>query len=226
MLLIGLLTNCPLRYIHSILYAIATSVPYGLNITSSYFLGNMNKERFSKSLERWNSSIEAVDLEVSSHMHVVSCFELLENLGRIAMVSCPPQLDKTPSRCAEDFDTHFMFQDAFYGFKLKGRETQLLQIARVLGRGSLNAGTLVCQVFHWFYVGSPRATTSYKACINALLSSDKLHLELLARLVDTHGMHNVFARCSYRSAKEATQNYTLLEADFMTLSEKLVITIV
>ena len=120
-----------------------------------------------------------------------------------------------------------MFQDAFDGFKLKGREleTQLLQIACVLGRGSLNAGTLVCQVFHWFYVGNPRATTSYKACINALLSSDKLHLELLARLIHTHGKLTIFARCSYRSAKEATQNYNLLEADFMSLSEKLVITI-
>ena len=118
-----------------------------------------------------------------------------------------------------------MFQNAFGGFSVKGRETQLLQIARVLGRGSLNAGTLVCQVFHRFYVGSPRATTSYKACINALLSSDKLHLELLAPSVDTHGMRNVFARCSYRSAQEATQNYILLEADFKSLSEKLVITI-
>ena len=92
-------------------------------------------------------------------------------------------------------------------------------------RGSLNAGTLVCQVFHWFYVGAPRATTSYKACINVLLSSDKLHLELLDRMIDTHGKLTVFARCTYRSAKEATQNYTLLEADFKSISEKLVITI-
>ena len=202
------------------------TVPFELNISSSFFLGNMHKKRFSRSLARWNSFIEAVDLEVCSHMHVVSVFHLSENLRRIAIMSCPPELDKTSSRCAEDFDTNFVFQDAFDGFKVRGRETQLLQIARVLGRGSLNAGTLVCQVFHWFYVGSPRATTSYKACINALLSSDKLHLELLARLVETHEMHNVFARCSYRSAQEATQNYILLEADFKSLSEKLVITIV
>ena len=117
---------------------------------------------------------------------------------------------------------------AWWGYApIRGKCAPDRKIARVLGRGglSLNAGTLVCQVFHWFYVGSPRATTSYKACINALLSSDKLHLELLARLVETHGMHNVFARCSYRSAKEATQNYILLDADFKSLSEKLVITI-
>ena len=158
-------------------------------------------------------------------MHVVSVFHLSENLRRIAIMSCPPELDKTSSRCAEDFDTNFVFQDAFNGSKVKGREPQLLQIACVLGRGSLNAGTLVCQVFHWFYVGSPRATASYKACISALLSSDKSHLVLLARLVETHGMRNVLARCSYRSAQEATQNYIILEADFMSLSEKLVITI-
>ena len=212
-----------MKYIHSVLYAIARTVPFGLNISTSYFLGNMNKKRFTKSLARWNSFIEAVDLEVCSHMHVDSVFDLLENLGRIAMVSCPPQLDKTPSRCAQDFDTTFVFQDAFGGFKVKGREMELLHIARVLGRGSLNAGTLVGQGFHWFYMGAPRATTSYKACINVLLSSDKLHLELLNRLIDTHGMLTGFARCSYRSAHEATQNYILLEADFKSISDKLAI---
>ena len=156
-------------------------------------------------------------------MHVDSVFDLLENLGRIAMVSCPPQLDKTPSRCAQDFDTTFVFQDAFDGFKVKGRDMELLHIARVLGRGSLNAGTLVGQVLHWFYVGAPRATTSYRACINVLLSSNKLHIEILNRLIDTHGKLTVFDRCTYRSAKEATQNYTLLEADFKSISDKLVI---
>ena len=112
------------------------------------------------------------------------------------IMSCPPELDKTSSRCAEDFDTNFMFQDAFDGSQIKGRETQLLQIARVLGRGSLNAGTLVCQVFHWFHVGAPCATTSYKACINVLLSSNKLHLRLLKSMVDTHGKDTVFVRCT------------------------------
>jgi len=158
-------------------------------------------------------------------MHVVSVFHLSENLRRIAIMSCPPELDKTSSRCAEDFDTNFVFQDAFDAFKLKGRETQLLQIANVLGRGSLSAGTLVCQVFHWFYVGSPRATTSYRACINVLLSSDKLHLQLLARMIHAHGKPTVFARCTHRSAKEATQNYSLLPADFKLITDKLIITI-
>ena len=114
-----------------------------------------------------------------------------------------------------------MFQDAFNGFKVKGREMELLTIARVLGRGSPNAGTLVCQVFHWFYVGSPRATTSYKACINVLLSSKKLYLRLLESMIDTHGNDTVFARCTYRSAKEATLNYTLMEDDFKAISDKL-----
>ena len=74
-----------------------------------------------------------------------------------------------------------MLEDAFYGFKGKGRlgETELLElicmIARVLGRGSLHAGTLVCQGSHWFYVGSARAAAAYKACINVLLSSQQLH---------------------------------------------------
>jgi len=170
------MTNFSMRYTHSVLYAIARTVPYGLNISSSYFLANMNKKRFKKSLERWNSFIEAVDLE-----------------------------------------------DAFDGFKVKGRDMELLHIARVLGRGCLNTGTLVGQVLHWFYVGAPRATTSYRACINVLLSSNKLHIEILNRLIDTHGKLTVFDRCTYRSAKEATQNYTLLEADFKSISDKLVI---
>ena len=125
LLLIGLLTNSPLKHIHAVLYAISTSVPTGLNITSADFLGSMDDERFTKSRARWNSFIEAADLEVCSHMHVDSAFDLLENLGHIAIVSCPLQLDKTPSRCAQDFDTTFVFG----GFKMVGRETQLLQIA-------------------------------------------------------------------------------------------------
>ena len=219
------MTNFSMKYIHSVLYAIARTVPFGLNISSSYFLGNINKKRFSKSLARWNSFIEVIGLKVCSLMHVDSDFDMLENLGRIAMVSCPVEVDKTPSRCAQDFDTTFVFQDAFDGFKVKGRDMQLLHIARVLGRGCLNAGTLVGQVLHWFYVGAPRATTSYRACINVLLSSNKLHIELLNRLIDTHEKLTVFARCTHRSAKEATQNYTLLQADFKSITDKLIITI-
>ena len=109
------MTNFSMKCIHSVLYAIARTVPYGLNISSSYFLGNINKKRFKKSLARWNSFIEAVDLEVCSLMHVDSVFDMLENLGRIAMVSCPVEVDKTPSRCAQDFDITFVFQDAFDG---------------------------------------------------------------------------------------------------------------
>jgi len=172
------MTNFSMRYIHSVLYAIARTIPYGLNISSSYFLENMNKKRFKKSLDRWNSFIEAVDL-----------------------------------------------QNAFDGFKVKGRDRELLQIARVLGRGCLKAGTLVGQVFHWFYVGAPRATTSYRACINVLLSSDKLHLQLLARMIHAHGKPNVFARCTHRSSKESPQNYSLLQADFKLITDKLIITI-
>ena len=221
------MTNFSMRYIHSVLYAIACTVPFGLNISSSHFLVNMNKKRIKKSLERWNSFIEAVDLQVCSLMHVDSVFDMLENLGRIAMVSCPVEVDKTPSRCAQDFDTTFVFQDAFDGFKVKGRDMELLHIARVLGRGCLNTGTLVGQVLHWFYVGAPRAhaTTSYRACINVLLSSNKLHLELLSRLIVTHGKLTVFARCAHRSSNEATQNYSLLQADFKSITDKLIITI-
>ena len=104
---------------------------------------------------------------------------------------------------------------------------QLLHIARVLGRGCLNAGTLVGQVLHWFHVGKPRATTSYRACINILLymSSNKPHIELLNRLIDTHGKLTVFARCTHRSSKEATRNYTLLQADFKSITDKLIIII-
>ena len=108
----------------------------------------MNKKRFEESLARWNSFIESVDLEACSHMHHVCVFDLPENLGRIAMVSCPPELDKavTPSRCAQDFDTNFVWPEE--------RHSCSRSLVHVLDRGSLNAGTLVGQVFHRFYVGS------------------------------------------------------------------------
>ena len=63
-LLIGLLTNFPLKHGHAVLYAIARSVHFGLKITSSFVLGSMDAERFTKSRAQWNSFIEAVDLEV------------------------------------------------------------------------------------------------------------------------------------------------------------------
>ena len=159
LLFIALLTNFPLRYIHSILYVIARSVPTGLNImiTSSFFLGSMNEARFKKSLARWNPFTEAVDLEVCSHMHDGSVFLLSENLGRIAKMSCPPELDMT-LRDAPKILTQIL---CFRMSSMDSKSKELRKIARVLGRGSLNTGALVCQVFHWFYVGAPRATTSY-----------------------------------------------------------------
>ena len=113
------------------LHAIATSVTTGLNITSSFFLANMNEKRFTKSLARWKSFIEPVDLEVCSsshmysHMHVDSVFHLSGSLGRIAMMSCPVQVDKTSSRCAQEFVTNFVFQDAFGGLKIKHRSREV-----------------------------------------------------------------------------------------------------
>ena len=103
----------------------------------------------------------------------------------------------------------------------------LLHIARVLGLGRLNAGTLVGRFSGFALVlcgpGAPRATTSYRARINVMLSSNELHIELLNRLIDTHGKLTVFARCTHRSQKEATQNYALLQADFKLISDKLAI---
>ena len=77
-----------------------------------------------------------------------------------------------------------LLQEQFGGFKLVGKNPMLLRIAKVLGKGSLNAGTFVAQVFHWFYVGRPRDTTSYRACINVLLSSSKVHLDLLRKMTE------------------------------------------
>ena len=56
---------------------------------------------------------------------------------------------ETLARCAKDTDTNLALRNAFGGFKLVGRETELLPNARVPGRGSLNinAGTFVSQVF-------------------------------------------------------------------------------
>ena len=67
-------------------------------------------------------------------------------------------------------------------------------------------------------MGNPRATTSYKACANVLLSSKKLHLRLLIikSMVDTHGEDSaaVFARCTHQSTKDAAMNCIVLEDDF------------
>ena len=72
----------------------------------------------------------------------------------------------------------------------------LLRIASILGRGSLNAGTSAVQVFHWFYVGRPRATTSYRAFVNVLLSSEKVHINLLRKMTEARSVLTVFNACN------------------------------
>jgi len=174
LLLSCLVTNIRMDLVHAILYRIARTVEYGLNITSAQFLANIDDPRFAKSRSRWNSFAQAVDSE-----------------------------------------------DQFGGFELVGKDSMLLRIANVLGRGSLNAGTFVVQVFHWFYVGRPRATTSYRACVNVLLSSSKLHLSMLKNLTQVHSIQTVFDRCSHRSQKEMPHIYTVSSLDRSKIREQL-----
>jgi len=49
--------------VHAILYRIARTVEYGLNITSADFLANMDDPNFTKSRSRWELFAEAVDSE-------------------------------------------------------------------------------------------------------------------------------------------------------------------
>jgi len=144
LLLICFVTNIRMDLVHAILYRIARTVEYGLNITSADFLANMDDPNFTKSRSRWELFAEAVDSE-----------------------------------------------DQFGGFKLAETNSMLLRIAEVLGKGSLNAGTFVVQVFHWFYVGRPRATTSYRACVNVLLSSSKVHIRMLNKMMQVHSVQTV-----------------------------------
>lgn len=174
LLLICLVTNIRMDLVHEILYRIAKTAEYGLNITSAHFLANIDDPRFSKSRIRWNSFAQAVDSE-----------------------------------------------NQFGGFKLVGKESMLLRIASILGRGSLNAGTFVVQVFHWFYVGRPRATTSYRACINVLLSSEKVHLHLLRKMAEAHSILTVFNACKHRSQMEQTHIYTVSSLDRAKILERL-----
>ena len=62
---------------------------------------------------------------------------------------------------------------------------------------------------NWFHVWSPRATASYRACVNVLLSSEKVRLRFLRENVQVYSIQSIFDRCQYRSQKEATQNYTV-----------------
>ena len=76
LLLIWLVTNIPMDLVHGILYRIARTVEYGLNITSANFLANMDDPHFTKSRSRWNSFAQAVDSEVSAPLHAFSVFVL------------------------------------------------------------------------------------------------------------------------------------------------------
>ena len=93
----------------------------------------------------------------------------------------------------------YFLQKQCGSFKLVGKGPMLLRITAFLGKGSPNAGTLVAQVLHWFYVGRPRATTSYRACtcVNVLLSSEKDPLSLLRKVVQVHSIQSVFGRCAH-----------------------------
>lgn len=63
LLLICLVTNIRMDLVHEILYRIAKTVEYGLNITSAHFLANIDDPRFAKSRSRWNSFAQAVGSE-------------------------------------------------------------------------------------------------------------------------------------------------------------------
>ena len=141
-------------------------------------------------------------------------------LVQVDSTCCPVHLDTKRSRCAQHFDTKLFLQDQFGGFKLVGTNSMLLRIAKVLGKGSFNAGTFVVQVFHWFYVGRPRATTSYRECVNVLLSSSKVHLSMLKKMMQVHSIQTVFDRCKYRSHSEATQNYILTSLDLHNIRQR------
>ena len=62
--------------VHAILYRIARTVEYGLNITSADFLANMDDPNFTKSRSRWELFAEAVDSEVSAPLHAFYVFVL------------------------------------------------------------------------------------------------------------------------------------------------------
>ena len=93
LLLICLVTNIRMDLVHAILYRIARTVAFGLDITSAGFLANMDDPRFTKSRSRWDSFAEAVDSEVSAPLHAFSVFGLCQTVGRFAIVSRPGGLD-------------------------------------------------------------------------------------------------------------------------------------
>ena len=93
LLLICLVANIRMDLVHGILYRIARTVEYDLNITSAHFLANIDDPRFAKSRSRWNSFAQAVDREVSTPLHAFLLFPLSPKVGRIAIISRPGKLD-------------------------------------------------------------------------------------------------------------------------------------
>ena len=212
-----------------------------LNITSADFLANMDNPHFTKSRGRWNSFAQAVDSEVSTPLHSFLFLLLSPNVGRIATISCPDRLDNKSIWTTNDRDApNILTQNCFCRISLvhvamvssssakTSYYSMLLRIASTLGRGSPNTGTFVVQVFHWFYVGSPRATTSYRACVNVLLSSEKVHIDisLLKKMIRVHSLQSVFDRCSHRSQREQTQIYTVSSLNRSKLREQLQLSLV
>ena len=146
------------------------------------------------------------------------------------MMSCPPELDKTLSQCTQDFDN---FDTGCVSGCIRRLQDQTSRAKAAPDCAGARSWESRCWHFGLpgFSLVLCRCTSCYnlvKACINVLLSSKKLHLRLLKSMADAHGKVTaaVFARCTYRSATEleATHNnYILLEADFKSISDKLVI---
>ena len=65
------------------------------------------------------------------------------------------------------------------------------------------------------------ATTSHRAYVNVLLSSSKVHLNLLRKMAQAHSAQTLFGRCKYRSHTEATQNYIVTSLDQHNIRERL-----
>ena len=68
LLLICLVANIRMDLVHGILYRIARTVEFGLNITSAHFLANIDDPRFefANSRRRRNCFAQAVGSEVSA----------------------------------------------------------------------------------------------------------------------------------------------------------------
>ena len=56
--------------------------------------------------------------------------------------------------------------------------------------------------------------------VNVLLSSSKVHLNLLRKMAEAHSVLTAFDRCKYRSHSEATQNYIVTSLDQHSIRER------